>query len=122
MDLNTKEIGNRGEQAAAAYLTRKGYTVLETNWQHRKLEVDIIAAHGGFLVIVEVKTRRDATFGEPETFVTRKKQQFLIKAANAYIEQKGLELEVRFDIVAIISGDAGPRITHIEDAFYPTLR
>lgn len=122
MGFNTKEIGSRGEQAAAAYLRRKGYTVLETNWQHRKLEVDIIATHGGTLVIAEVKTRHDAQFGEPETFVTRKKQQFLIKAANAYIEQKGLELEVRFDIIAILNSDAGPRITHIEDAFYPTLR
>lgn len=122
MGLNTKEIGSHGEQAAAAYLARKGYTVLETNWQHRKLEVDIIASHGDLLVIVEVKTRYDNAFGEPETFVTRKKQQFLIKAANAYIEEKGLELEVRFDIIAVISGGAELRISHIEDAFYPTLR
>lgn len=122
MGFNTKEIGTRGEQAAAAYLKRKGYTVLETNWQHRKLEVDIIATYEDLLVIVEVKTRRDAAFGEPETFVTRKKQQFLIKATNAYIEEKDLGLEVRFDIVSILNSDAGPRIAHIEDAFYPTLR
>ncbi len=112
--------GKKGEEMAAEFLEKKGYKILETNWRFMNLEADIIAEISKTLVIAEVKTRKSNYFGEPESFVTRQKQKNLIKAANAYIERKQLDLEVRFDIVSVVLNDT-TSIKHIEDAFYPLL-
>ena len=116
------ETGQKGEELAAVYLKNKGYTILEMNWHFKNLEVDIIASSGEFLVIVEVKTRSSNFFGEPETFVTRKKQQNLVKAAHEYIQRYELDLEVRFDIISVIISNGKSTVNHIEGAFYPLLQ
>ena len=116
------ETGKEGEELAAKFLEQKGYRILETNWRFKNLEADIIAMQKNILVIVEVKTRKTNHFGEPEEFVDKKKQKNIIKAANAYIESKEIENEVRFDIVSVlVKGEQQAVINHIEDAFYPTL-
>lgn len=103
---------------AVAHLISAGYQVLERNWRAGHLEIDIIAKTGETLVIVEVKSRKNNTFGEPEIFVNKRKQGFLIKAANHYVLEKNLELEVRFDIVAVTDTN----ILHLERAFFPLAR
>ncbi|MEW6468669.1 MAG: YraN family protein [Bacteroidota bacterium] len=113
------KTGSKGEKLARKYLEEKGYLVLETNWRSRKLEIDLIARCGDKLVVAEVKTRSTAFFGEPEEFVTRSKRQNLVKAAHAYLEENGLDLEVRFDIISVIISNGPPSVQHIEDAFYP---
>ena len=113
------EKGLAGEELAAAYLTQKGYTILETNWRFGKEEIDIIAREKDVLVVAEVKTRSGSFFGEPEEFVNRQKQKHLIKAANAYVEKNDLDLEVRFDIVGVILTGKSHSINHVEDAFAP---
>ncbi|MCW3105363.1 MAG: hypothetical protein JWO09_3803 [Bacteroidetes bacterium] len=115
------DTGNKGEVLAANYLKDKGYRILETNWRFRNFEADIIASGGGMLVVAEVKTRSSNFFGEPETFVNRQKQRNLIKAANAYIQQKGLDLEVRFDIISVLMNGSVDNVKHIEAAFYPLV-
>ncbi len=115
------ELGKSGEDYACEYLINKGFSILEKNWRHHKDEVDIIATHEDFLVIIEVKTRRTLYFGEPQFFVNKKKQAFMIRAANAYILTKNIHLEARFDIVSVILNSNRVSIKHIEDAFYPTL-
>ncbi|MEO6903865.1 MAG: YraN family protein [Bacteroidia bacterium] len=116
---NHNDTGIKGEELATNYLKSKNYTVLETNWRFKNLEVDIIASTGKTLIIVEVKTRKNNHFGEPETFVNKQKQKNLIQAAQEYINRNKLDLEVRFDIISIIIGYAIPQINHIQDAFYP---
>lgn len=117
-----RDTGDHGEQLALEYLEQKGYTILARNWTSRKLEIDLVARLGNQLVIVEVKTRSGNDYGEPETFVDRKKQRHLIRAANAFIVQNDLDLDTRFDIISVLkSGEIG-EITHLEDAFYPVLR
>ena len=113
------EKGAEGERLAALYLEEKGYTILEKNWRFGKEEVDLITEKEGTLVIAEVKTRQGRFFGEPEEFVNQQKKKHLIKAANVYVEQKGLNLEVRFDIIGVILAGKNHRINHVEDAFYP---
>ncbi len=110
------ELGKTGEEIAAQYLERKGYVILEKNWRHRFLEVDIIALDEQILVLVEVKTRSDLKM-MPEDSVGRRKEKSLIEAAELYLELKGLEFEVRFDIIAIHSMDDFTKIRHIPDAF-----
>lgn len=115
------DFGNFGEQLAVDFLARKGYKILETNWVFKHKEIDIIAKKPPFIVFVEVKTRRTNYFGEPYTFVDRKKQNFIITAANEYIIQNDLNDEARFDIISILYNDRGKDIKHIEDAFYARL-
>ncbi len=115
------ETGKKGEQIAVKYLSGKGYRILEQNWHSGPNEIDIIAQKDDFIVIAEVKTRRTNYFGEPEEFVTKTKQKFLVKAANSYIIQNKLDNEVRFDIISVLFKGNDHAINHIEDAFYPAL-
>ena len=113
------ELGKKGEELAVQFLTEKGYEILERNWRNNHKEIDIIAKDGEELVIVEVKTRRNGDYGEPDAAVTHQKQTRLIYAANAYIFTNHLNCNTRFDIISIIYNDDNPEIEHIEDAFLP---
>jgi putative endonuclease len=115
------QTGFKGEALAEKYLRNAGYEIMEKNWHFGHNEIDIIARQDDFLVIVEVKTRRTNNFGEPEEFVNRTKQRSLIKAADGYINQKGLDLEVRFDIVSVLYNGSSYTVKQIENAFYPRL-
>lgn len=111
------DFGELGENIALEYLTKKGYKVLDKNWRYLKAEVDIIAQKEKTLVIVEVKTRSSDFFGNPETFVSKAKIKLLIAAANAYVDKKDLDVEVRFDVIAIVKNNKHTQINHIQEAF-----
>lgn len=115
------ELGREGEERAREFLRTNGYEILETNWRCGSHEIDIIAKEGDTLVVVEVKTRRSSYFGEPEAAVNAKKRKIIVRAADAYINMHGLDLEVRFDIISLVMGSGKCVINHIPDAFYPTL-
>lgn len=113
-------LGNRGESIASTHLQKNGYRILEQNWRYDRAEIDIVAQKDDLLVIVEVKTRSTDFFGDPSSFVNERKQTLLMKAAEAYLEQHALQLEVRFDVVGIVTDPHRPgyrRIHHIPDAF-----
>jgi len=112
------ELGIEGEKIAVSHLTKKGYTILETNYRFQKAEVDIIAQKGTTLAVVEVKTRTSADFGNPEEFVSKKKIRLLVKAIDHYIDENNLDVEVRFDVIAILLQKNSTEINHIKDAFY----
>jgi putative endonuclease len=116
-----KEFGDLGEKLAIEFLIKNGFKILDTNWVFKHKEIDIIAHKKPFVVFVEVKTRRTNYFGEPFTFVDRKKQNFIIKAAHEYIIQNDIEEEARFDIISVLYNDRSKDIKHIEDAFYARL-
>lgn len=111
------DLGNEGEEMAAAFLLKKGYRILERNFRHQKAEVDILAQKGDILAAVEVKTRSTPDFGDPQEFVKKKQINLLVKAVDYFVNDRELDVEVRFDIIAIIRNKAGTRIEHLEDAF-----
>ena len=113
------ELGKKGEELAKIMLIDKGYSIIETNWRYDKDEIDIIAKDGDELVIVEVKTRSTDFFGYPEEAVNSKKEFFLIRATESYLQEKDLDIDSRFDIVSIILNNKETKIHHIIDAFYP---
>lgn len=119
MEINTNRLGRESEKRARKFLEAKGYKILETNWRHAKLEIDLIALQSETLVFIEVKFRKSDEYGEPELFVNRKKQNFIIRAANAYIELNNLQYESRFDIVAL--SQERNEILHLEGAYFPTV-
>lgn len=112
------ELGKKGEELATEYLQQNGYKILDTNWTFQKAEIDIIATKENILTIVEVKTRSSLEFGLPQDFVNPKKIQLLVKAVNAYIDDRKIDFEVRFDIVAIHKNKESFVIEHLIDAFY----
>lgn len=112
------ELGDFGEELAVDCLLQKGYQILETNWRFRKAEVDIIASKDAWLVAVEVKTRSTNEFGDPQDFVKKKKIKLLVQAMDEYVNRYDLDVEVRFDIVAITINEKTLEIEHLEDAFY----
>ncbi|AXT61487.1 YraN family protein [Aquimarina sp. AD10] len=111
-------LGKKGEQMAADFLVNHGYTILEKNYRYLKSEIDIIAQKGTIVVAVEVKTRSTPEFGNPQDFVKPKQMQSLVKTIDYYVIENDLDVEVRFDIIAIIKNASGTKIEHLEDAFY----
>ncbi|WP_034062704.1 YraN family protein [Lacinutrix jangbogonensis] len=112
------ELGKKGEQLAVDFLLHKGYSILERNYRFQKAEVDIIAQIKDTLAIVEVKTRSTADFGNPQDFLKPKQIQNIVKAVDEYVNANGLDVEVRFDIIAIVKENKKFKIEHLEDAFY----
>ena len=112
-------FGQIAEQRAVIYLKNSGYQILEQNYRFRKAEIDIIAKKDNFIIVIEVKARTSSFFGTPESFVNRKKIQLLVSATDAYIQQKNLEGEVRFDIISYLVENGEWSREHIENAFYP---
>ncbi|TCI93506.1 YraN family protein [Tenacibaculum sp. M341] len=111
------ELGKEGEIQAINFLTKNGYKILEKNYRYLKAEVDIIAIKNQELIAVEVKTRSTDFFGNPQDFINQKKINLLISAMDHYVNEKDLDLEVRFDIIAIIKKQNSFEIEHLEDAF-----
>ncbi len=114
------DIGKWGEDVARNFLEKEGYTILETNWRSGHKEADIIAQIGNCVVFVEVKTRT-SKFINPADAVNKQKQKFLIYAANYYVQSKGLDLDVRFDIITIVAKQGNVEIEHMKNAFYPKI-
>ena len=114
-------LGNKGEMLAARYLLDAGFAIHEYNWRSGHKEIDIVAQERDVLVFVEVKTRSSDAFGSAEEAVTPAKMRNLILAADAYIKKKDIDLDIRFDVVTIVGHDENRTISHIRDAFYPTL-
>ncbi len=112
------ELGKLGEELAVEFLRKDGYEILEINWTFQKAEIDIIAKKKNTLAVVEVKTRSSIEFGLPQDFVKPKKIQLLVKAINEYVVSKNLDIEVRFDIIAVHKEDKSFAIEHLKDAFY----
>lgn len=110
------ELGKWGEDMAIAQLEQEGFTIVERDWKSGRRDIDIIALDGDTMVFVEVKTRRNRLFGEPEEAIDWHKQQNLILAINHYVKQKRIRQEIRFDVVSVI-GIPGttPEINHIKD-------
>lgn len=118
------DFGKWGEDEAALFLERKGYVILERDWRLGKRDLDIIALteDQSTIVFVEVKSRDNNAFQEPEEAVDVPKMRNLAIAANGYIKLNGISMDVRFDIISIVGKISRlESISHIEDAFNPLL-
>lgn len=116
--LQTADIGKQGEQAAQAYLAQNGYAIVARNYKTRTGEVDIVADKGGFRVFVEVKTRARGSLVPGVYSVDRRKQQRILSAAQALLQEQPTELQPRLDYIEVVHEDGGFSVTdHIENAF-----
>ena len=113
-----RQLGDQGEDLAAAALKQQGYKILERNYVTPLGEIDLIARQGKTVVVVEVKTRRGSRFGAPQEAVHPGKQDRLRRLADYYLKAKRLTgTPVRFDVVAITLADNIPQVEIIPNAF-----
>ncbi|AJC74110.1 hypothetical protein AJ81_07900 [Pseudothermotoga hypogea DSM 11164 = NBRC 106472] len=94
--MNWKEA----EEAAAKFLKRKGYRIIERNYRTRFGEIDIVARYGGYLVFVEVKSGKSEYF--PRTRVDLSKVKRIELAVNEYLLKHKIKYEaLRIDVVEV---------------------
>ena len=115
--MNRRAYGNAGEDAACAYLMRRGWTILDRNVRRGRGEIDIVARKRDAVAFVEVKRRSGLGYGRPAEAVNREKQLLIAHAAALYMQENGLsDSKIRFDVIEILPGE----IQHIEGAFDAT--
>lgn len=112
------EFGKEGEKIATDFLIKKGYAIREKNYRYLKAEVDILAVKDGILAVVEVRARsNDRIISIAET-ITPKKIKLLVSAADYYVTENKLDVEVRFDVITILKNRKIFKVDHLKDAFY----
>ena len=118
-----RKTGNIGEDAAARFLRKHGYRILERNYAELGAEIDIIAKNREYYVFVEVKTR---TLGHqspkeprPASSVTPEKQGKIITVAKWYLGTVPKGRKIRFDVIEVYVNEEKEvqRIMHLENAF-----
>lgn len=111
-------FGRAGEEAAAALLRRAGLRILDRNWRHGRLELDMVCRDGATVVFVEVKTRASRAHGGPEGAVTPAKRRSLGRAAQAWLAaHDAWEAPCRFDVVCLVAADGTFTAEHYRHAF-----
>ncbi|SDQ20764.1 YraN family protein [Flagellimonas zhangzhouensis] len=115
---NHNKFGKLGEKMAKEHLLASGYEICAQNYRFQKAEVDIIALKRDVLVIVEVKSRNKGFLEDISEVIHPKKVKLLALAANQYVEENDLDLEVRFDVITVIKNREKFEIEHFENAFY----
>ncbi len=108
------DIGKKHEHEAADYLKSIKYKILELNFKLLPIgEIDIIAKDKDTYVFVEVKYRKNNLYGTPAEFVTKTKQDKVIRTDLCYLKKNRIKSDFRFDVVSI----CGEEIEHIRNAF-----
>ncbi|ANW99334.1 hypothetical protein CSTERTH_09970 [Thermoclostridium stercorarium subsp. thermolacticum DSM 2910] len=119
--MNTRRLGEKGEDFAVEYLKRKNYRILCRNYRAGKLgEIDLIAVKDNRIIFAEVKTRTGDIFGTPAEAVSYKKQKTIKKVASCFLKEYNMsDCEISFDVIEVImTKDYRPvNINHIEEAF-----
>lgn len=118
---NRREAGQAAEDAAAAYLRSRGYTLISRNWRCRSGEIDLIMAHGQTLVFVEVRSRTaPSRYGTAVEAVTPRKCRQVRATASVYLRMHNVENRpIRFDVAAVTFGSGGEvaELRHLPNAF-----
>lgn len=107
--------GRQAEQLALRYLLQQGLKWHASNFRCRYGELDLLLWDDATLVVVEVRYRRNDSFGGPAASITGQKQARIIAATQHYVIMHRLNhVSVRFDVVAVMAGN---RLEWIRNAF-----
>jgi len=117
--MDARQRGKWGEDLALEYLKGKGFTAVSRGYRSRFGEIDMIVKNREFLVFVEVKLRKNASFAQAREYVGKTKQDKLRATAGLWLASHSTNLQPRFDVIEIYaSNDTAPQeIIHIENAF-----
>lgn len=112
---NKRSVGTEKENIAVEYLSENKAEILARNYYFRGGEIDLIAKDGEYVCFIEVKYRKNSSFGAPEEAVTTAKQKKIIRGAKLFLYQNRYPTDTpcRFDVVSVY----GDEINWIKDAF-----
>lgn len=112
---NKRKIGAQKELLAADYLQKQGVKIICRNYYFHGGEIDLVVKDREYLVFVEVKFRKNHSYGFPAEAVTKAKQKTLLRGARQYLYQNHLPSDTpcRFDVISM----EGEDIVWIVDAF-----
>ena len=116
-----RTLGQWGEDRMAEWLQERGWRIAARNFRCRMGEIDLIAENGRYLAFVEVKLRKDGSYGAACEAVTLSKQRKLRTAAEYYLMSHPTALQPRFDVAEVYAPQGvrteKPDIYYIENAF-----
>lgn len=115
-----RKTGDIGEEAAANYLVKKGYSIIARNFKCKTGELDIVAMNSeGILAFVEVKSRKSTDYGLPCQAVSEKKRQRLIRTAQFFLLKNPQlrRFQPRMDIIELLRVDGQVYIRHLPNSF-----
>ena len=114
--INKREVGKTYESKAVDYLISNGFVILERNYRNRFGEINIIAKKDRTITFIEVKYRRNRSFGDALEAVDHRKQIRISRVAAAYLMSKIINMSTpcSFDVI-VIYGDGV--INHVKNAF-----
>ena len=118
--FSKKQTGDAVEEYCAKYLKKHGFKILDRNYRKPFGEIDIIALKNELLCFVEVKTRHYNSMTQPYEAVDYRKRQRIIKAAQAYLTEKNIQMYCRFDVCEVITDKESLKLlnlNYIENAF-----
>lgn len=118
MDANDK--GKLMEQFAQQYLIQQGLIFIDKNIHCRQGELDLIFNQGSIWVFVEVKYRKNSSFGGALSAVSAAKQQKIRSSIAYYLQQKKLNeynTPCRIDVISLEGDLNKPKINWIKNAF-----
>lgn len=84
-------------------MSRRGYRLIRSNYRCRYGEIDLIMTNNEYLVFVEVRYRRNSTFGGASASIDHKKQTKLRATAEHYLQRMRIDPDqpCRFDVVVL---------------------
>jgi uncharacterized protein (TIGR00252 family) len=109
--VTTFDTGRKAEAAAAAFLVRKGCTIVAQNWRTRLCEIDIVAFRDNTVYFCEVKYRRTEMYGSGIEYVTPKKLRQMQFAAQSWVHAHGWQGDYQLCAVEVSGADF--RITNV---------
>ncbi len=116
--LSRRAVWDQGELTAIRYLEEKGYTIIETNYQIRWGEIDIIASEGNITVFIEVRYRHDESHGHPLDTFTYPKRRAMKRTILYYLMKHRIpEESIRVDFIGLMpkkDGTIGHRLWHVK--------
>lgn len=113
--MYTQKIGKFGEDEAEKYLRKKGYKILERNFNCRCGEIDIIALENNEIVFIEIKARASLKYGYPSEAVTKYKLKHIYKTAEYYLYTRKLQNQnTRIDVIEVYIKNNQVIINHLK--------
>jgi putative endonuclease len=112
-------IGDKAENYALKYLKNQGLKLITKNYLTKLGEIDLIMFDKKILVFIEVRFRKNSSFGNSLDSVDYKKQQKIIKTAQLFLDESTQydDFTCRFDVIAIDKQLKCENISWIKDAF-----
>ena len=102
---STKQVGDKGEEAALQHLLAAGLRLVQCNYRTPGRgggEVDLIVREkDGTLVFVEVRLRASARFGGAAASISAAKRRRIIFAARLFLMRLPSPPPCRFDVITV---------------------